>query len=81
MSPITINQRLKPLFDEFCHKYCKHFAGRLCRKNKKVASLDNCPIGEWWDINDYLNKVNRIVNMIKQKYDVGTPKGKLKDLE
>lgn len=77
---VDINPRLKPLFDVFCKKNCKYFSGRLCRKNKKPATLLNCPIGEWWDINDYLFKVNGIVNMIKDKYDTKKPKGKLKDI-
>lgn len=77
---VLVNARLKPLFDEFCKKHCKHFAGRLCRKNRKVAKLQNCHIGEWWDINDYLNAVENVVTLIKEKYDTEKPKGKLKDL-
>ena len=77
---VFVNPRLKPLFDEFCKKHCKHFSGRLCRQNRKVAKLENCSIGEWWDINDYLNEVNRVVDMIKQQYDTKKLKGKLKDI-
>jgi len=78
---IDINPRLKPLFDIFCKKHCKHFSGRLCRKNRKKATLTNCPIGEWWDVNDYLNKVNDVVKLIKQKYNVDKPTGKLEELK
>ena len=66
-----VNPKLMPIFNGFCRNYCKYFAGRLCRKNNKLANLDNCPIGEWWDINDYLNEVKKLVDKIQKSFTSG----------
>lgn len=78
-----INSRLKQLFDVFCKNHCKHRRKRVCKQTLKKADLIECPIGEWWDINDYLNDVKGVIRIIKQQYDkknIVNEKGNLSDL-
>jgi hypothetical protein len=36
----------------------------------RPASLDECPIPEWWDVNDYLNEVDKkVTQLIKRIKD------------
>ena len=62
-----VNPKLEPLFSEFCIDYCKYRRGETCLRILKDASLHECPAGEWWDINDHLNKVAELVEQIQSR--------------
>jgi len=62
-----INKRLTDLFDPFCAEYCKHRQGKRCQETFKDATLERCPISQWWDLNDFLNDVDKQVTKIMKR--------------
>ncbi len=67
----VINKRLEPLFDEFCRKHCKQRVKKKCVRTGKKATLILCPVGEWWDLNDYLNDLKRAIDKIQESITSG----------
>lgn len=65
---VSINPRLKTIYKAFCVQHCKHRVKRSCMLTGKRAKLVDCPIGEWWDLNDWINKVDNLVELIRAKY-------------
>lgn len=61
----VINKRLEPLFDAFCKKHCRQRVKKKCLRTGQRAALILCPIGEWWDLNDYLNDLKKAVDKIQ----------------
>ena len=61
----VVNPKLTPLFEAFCKNYCKYRSKDYCMKTMDDATLDKCPAGIWWDINDYLNDVKALVARIQ----------------
>lgn len=79
---VDINPRLKELFEAFCEHHCKHRRKKTCKILLARAKLTECPIPQWWDINDYLNDVNSLMARIKNQYEakhVVTETGSLSD--
>lgn len=68
MDMILINQRLRVIYKVFCKEHCKHRQKRSCTLTTRRIKLEDCPIGEWWDLNDWINKAEELVNLIRQKY-------------
>lgn len=67
----VINKKLEPLFNAFCKNHCKHRVKKTCSRTLKKATLILCPIGEWWDLNDYLNDLKRAIDKIQSSIKVG----------
>ena len=67
----SINKRLERTHGFFCEERCKFRQGMNCREVGKRATLSNCPAGEWWDLNDWLNSVEIVVGKIKRQYTKG----------
>ena len=40
----------------------------MCSTTLKKATLVSCPIGDWWDINDWLNDVEETVKKIHASF-------------
>ena len=64
---VDINPRLGRLWKEFCSGYCKFRTKTKCRLTKREPGLGDCPIGIWWDLNDYLNDIKVLINAIERK--------------
>ncbi len=65
---VELNKRLVKIHVVFCKENCKHRVGRNCKEVNKKAMLSNCPVGEWWDLNDWLNTISIILGKIQRQY-------------
>lgn len=63
-----MNERLAKIHAVFCRENCKHRQEKNCREVNKRATLSNCPVGEWWDLNDWLNHVEIVLGKIQRQY-------------
>lgn len=68
---VEIHKRLKVIHAVFCKERCKYHQGGQCIDVHKEATLSNCPVGEWWDLNDWLIGVEIIVGKIQRQYTKG----------
>lgn len=68
----VVNRRLEPIFDEFCKDHCKHRIKKKCIRTGNAAVLLLCPVGVWWDLNDYLNEIKDILSKIQDSISPST---------
>ena len=76
---VEINDRLRRVFDVVCSKHCRHRKGKSCELMEQQAKLEWCPIGEWWDLNHYLNNVDELTLKIMTKLRENQEKKKRND--
>lgn len=68
---VEIHKRLKEIHAVFCKERCKYRRGKTCTDVHKKAVLSNCPVGEWWDLNDWLVEVEIVLGKIQREYAKG----------
>jgi len=54
---VKVNRRVHVLFSKFCIGYCVHHRDGICTETLGKATLEHCPIAEWWELNDWVTSI------------------------